>query len=75
MLKEYEAKYNFVEKKALPIVKGLKKFWHFIAYNKTTVYVAHPSVWEYIMEGDITGKIANWITKIIEYDIDIKPTK
>ncbi|XP_057868756.2 uncharacterized protein LOC131075856 [Cryptomeria japonica] len=27
------------------------------------------------MEGDITEKRANWITKILEYDVDIKPTK
>lgn len=74
-LKEYEAKYNFFEKKALAIVKGLKMFRHFIAYNKTTVYVAHPSVREYIMEGNITEKRANWITKIMEYDINARPTK
>lgn len=74
-LKEYGAKYNFVEKQALVVFKGLKKFMHFIAYNKTTVYVTHPSVREYIMEGDITEKRANWITKILEYGIDVKPMK
>ncbi|XP_059075179.1 uncharacterized protein LOC131875162 [Cryptomeria japonica] len=74
-LKEYEAKYNFVEKQALAIVKFLKKFRHFIAYNKTTMYVTHPSVGEYIMEGDIIEKRENWITKILEYDIDVRPTK
>lgn len=74
-LKEYEAKYNFVEKKTLAIVKGLTKFRNFITYNNTTVYVAHPSVREYIMEGDITEKRENWITNILEYDIDVRPTK
>lgn len=58
-LKEYEAKYNFVEKQALTIVKGLKKFRHFIACNKTTMYVTHPLVRKYIMEGDITKKREN----------------
>lgn len=43
-LKEYEAKYNFVKNQALAVVKGLKKFRHFIACNKTTIYVAHPAV-------------------------------
>lgn len=74
-LKEYDVKYNFVEKQALVVVKGLKKFRHFIARNKTTMYVAHPVVREYIMEGDITKKRAIWITKILEYDIDLRPTK
>lgn len=27
------------------------------------------------MEGDITKKRANWITKILEYDVDVRPTK
>lgn len=74
-LKDYEARYNFVEKQALATVKGLKKFRHFIACNKTMVYVAHPTIREYIMEDDITEKRANWITKILEYDVDIRPTK
>lgn len=56
-------------------MKGLKKFRHFITYNKTVVYVAHSVVCEYIMEGEIIEKRANWITKILEYDIDVKPTK
>lgn len=59
----------------MAIVKGLKTFRHFIACNKTTVYVTHPSVREYIMEGDIIEKRANWITKILEYDIDVRFTK
>lgn len=39
------------------------------------MYITRPAVREYIMEGDITKKRANWITKILEYDVDIKPTK
>lgn len=27
------------------------------------------------MEGDITKKRANWITNIVEYDVDVRPTK
>lgn len=74
-LKEYEVRYNFFEKQALAMVKGLEKFRHFIAYNKTTVYVAHPLIRQYIMEGDITEKRENWITKILEDDIDVRPSK
>lgn len=74
-LKEYEAKYNFVKKQALAVVKGLKKYRHFIACNKTTACVAHHVIREYIMEGNITEKRTKWITKILEYDIDIRPTK
>jgi len=36
--------------------------------------MVHPSVPEYILEGEITDKRAGWITKILEYDVDVKPT-
>lgn len=39
------------------------------------VYVTHSIMYEYIMEGEITEKRANWITKILKYDIEVKPTK
>lgn len=45
-LKIYKVKYKFVEKQAFTIVKGLKKFRHFNACNKTTIYVAYLSVRE-----------------------------
>lgn len=50
-------------------MKGLKKFKYMIVRNKTLVYVSHSNMREYIMEGDITEKRDNWITKILEYDI------
>lgn len=75
MLKEYETNYNFVERQAFAIVKGLKNFRHFISCNKTIVYVAHPIICKYIIEEEIIKKRANWIIKILEYDIDVRPTK
>lgn len=65
-LKRHEVNYNFVERWSFVIVKGLKKFQHLIACNKTIVYVTHPSVCEYIIEGKIIEKRANSITKILE---------
>lgn len=64
-----------MERKAYTIVKGLKKFKNLITNRKIIVMVAHPSVKEYIKEGDIQNKRANWITKILDYDIKINPTK
>lgn len=43
--------------------------------NKITILVAHSTVKEYTTEGKITEKIAKWTTKILEYDVDIQPTK
>jgi len=58
-LREYEARYNFVEKQAYAMVKALKKFRHMVTGNKILILVAHPSVREYIMEGEIIEKRAN----------------
>jgi len=74
-LREYESRYNFIEKQAYAMLKALKKFRHLVTRNKILILVAHPSVREYIMEGEITEKRANWITKILEYDVEVRPTK
>lgn len=58
-LKDYEIKYNFMEKHTFSIVKGLKKFKHFISSNKMTIYISHSTIREYIMEGETTKNRTN----------------
>jgi len=74
-LREYESRYNFMEKKAYVMVKALKKFRHLVTGNKILILAAHPSVREYIMEGEIIEKRTNWITKILEYDVEVRLNK
>ena len=38
-------------------------------------YVPNIAVKEIMVQLDSEGKRGHWITKIMEYDIDIKPTK
>lgn len=55
-------------------MKGLNKFKHYLSQNKIFIYTIHLDVRNYIMQGELgEGKIG-WITKIMEYDVEINPT-
>lgn len=43
--------------------------------NKIHLQVAHPTIKEFLLNKDINDKRAGWITRVIEYDVDIKVTK
>ena len=70
-LKEYEDKYSYVEKQALAVIKALNKFRHLLSHNKIHLLVPHASVKDFLLRKDISEKRAGWITKVMEYDVDI----
>ena len=37
--------------------------------------VAHPSVKEFLLSNNLNGKMTSWITRVMEYDVDIQVTK
>lgn len=37
--------------------------------------VSHPSVKDFFLSKDLNEEHVGWITKVIEYDVDIKITK
>jgi hypothetical protein len=74
-LEGYEQCYSFVEKHAFAVIKSLKKFRHLLSNNKVHLMVSHPSVKEFFLSRDVNEKRAGWITKVMEYDVDIKITK
>ena len=73
-LKEYKNKYNYVEKKSLAIIKALKKFRHLLSHNKIHLLVPHANAKDFLLRKDINEKRAGWITKVMEYDVDIQIT-
>lgn len=75
VLADYEEKYTFVEKHVLVVIKSLKKFKPLISNNKIHILVAHSSVKEFLLNKYLNEKRAGWITKVMEYDVDIKITK
>ena len=70
-LKEYEDKYSYVEKQAFVIIRALNKFRHLLSHNKIHLLVPHASVKDFLLRKHISEKRAGWITRVMEYDVDI----
>ena len=68
-------KYSTLEKQAYSVVKALKKFKIYILHSKIIAYVPNAAIKDILTQPDSKGKRGNWIAKIMEYDVEIKPTK
>jgi len=64
-----------MEKKALSLVKVIKDFIVYILYSYIIAYVQYSVVKDILTQNGPEGKIGKWIATILEYDIEIKPTK
>jgi hypothetical protein len=56
-------------------VKALKYFRFYVSLSKIIAYVPSASVKEILIQPDIDGRRSKWISKILEFDLEIKPTK
>jgi hypothetical protein len=74
-LRDVELRYDPIEKQAYSLIKYLKAFGIYILHAKVIAYVPSPSVKDVLTQLDIDGKRAKWIAKLIEFDIEVKPTK
>jgi len=74
-LRDGEVKYDPIEKQAYALIKSLKAFRIYILHAKLIAYVPSSSVRDVLIQLDIDGKRVKWISKLIEFDVDIKPTK
>ena len=63
-----------MEKQAYALVKALKYFRVYILHSHIIAYVPKIVV-KYILSQDSDGKRGKWIAVILEYDLEIKPTK
>jgi hypothetical protein len=64
-----------MEKQAYALVKSLKDFRVYLLHSKVTAYVPSASVKDILVQPDVDGKKGRWIAKILEFDLEIKPTK
>jgi hypothetical protein len=64
-----------MEKKSYALVKSLKHFQVYIGYSNIVGYVPHATVKDILGQHDYLGDRGKWVSKIQEYDIEIKPTK
>jgi hypothetical protein len=74
-LRDVEVKYDIMEKQAYALVKALKSFRVYVLHSKIIDYVPSSSVKEILIHPDIDGKRSKWIAKILEFDLEVKPTK
>ena len=73
-LRDAPLKYNIMEKQAYALVKALKDFRVYILHSHIIAYVPSTVVKD-ILSQDPNGKRRKWIVVILEYDLEIKPTK
>ena len=63
-----------MEKQTLALVKALKDFRVYILHSHIISFVPHTVVKD-ILSQDPDGKRGKWIATILEYDLEIGPTK
>jgi hypothetical protein len=63
-----------MEKKAYNLVKYLKAFRLYVPHSIFFSYVPSTLVKEILIQPGIDGKRSKWIAKILEFDLEIKPT-
>ena len=74
-LRDSKLKYNTMEKQAYALVKALNFFRIYVLHSKILAYVPSSAVKEILVQPGSEGKTGKSITKVMEYDMDIKPTK
>eukprot|EP00253_Pinus_taeda_P017602 PITA_17602 len=68
-------KYNIIEKQTLALVKELKDFRVYILHSHILAYVPNATVKDVLVQTDPEGRRGKWIASLLEYDVEIKPTK
>eukprot|EP00253_Pinus_taeda_P028811 PITA_28811 len=75
IIRDGELKYNIIEKQELALVKALKDFCVYILHSHILAYVPNAAVKDILVQADPEGRKGKWIAALLEYDVDIKPTK
>jgi hypothetical protein len=70
-----ELKYNILEKQAYALVKAIKDFRIYVLHSHIVAYVPSAVIKDILTQADPDGKRGKWIAKLLEYDIEIRPTK
>lgn len=67
--------YNIIDKQALALIKALKDFRVYILNSHVLAYVPNAVVKDVLVQTEPEGRRGKWITALLEYDVEIKPTK
>ena len=75
VLRDSELNYFITDKQSYSLVKSLKHFRNYVGYNKIKAYVPYQTLKDVLSQQDCKGTRGKWVSKIQEYDLEIKPTK
>ena len=75
ILRDGELKYNIMEKQAYALVKALKYFRIYLLHSHIMAYVPSNVAKSILTQPNPEGKRAKWVAVLLEYDIEINPTK
>ena len=64
-----------MEKQAYACVKALKESMVYILHSHSTFFVPSAAIKDILTQAEPDGRRAKWIATLLEYDIDIRPTK
>jgi len=64
-----------MEKKAYALVKSLKDFRFYVLHSRVIAYLPSTYVKDILIQPDIDGRRSKWIAKILEFNLEINPTK
>jgi hypothetical protein len=74
-LRDSTLNYNIMEKQAYALVKALKEFRVYILHSHVIAFVPNSAVKDILTQPDPEGRREKWIAVLLEYDLEIKPTK
>eukprot|EP00253_Pinus_taeda_P009295 PITA_09295 len=74
-LRDAKLNYDSIEKQAYALIKSLKDLRVYILHSKIIAYVPSAAIKDVLTQHDADGRRAKWIEKLIEFNIELKPTK
>jgi hypothetical protein len=72
---DIELKYDIMEMHDFSLFKELKSFRFYVIHSKVIAYVPSSAIKYILTQSDSDGKRSKWIAKLLEYDMEINPTK
>lgn len=74
-LKYVEWRYHNIEKQVYALIRGVKKFKHYILSNKLFSIVLDPTMKTLLIQNEMGERRTKWVTLLQEYDMEIQPMK
>ena len=75
ILRDATLRYDIMDKQAYALVRALKEFRVYILDSHIIAHVPSASIKEVMTQSEPDGRRAKWIAVLLEYDLEIKPTK